>query len=247
MPIANSEGMTPAIPVPEGLLGLLTSPPEVVAGAVGALVVGVTGSVHCLLMCGPLACAALPGVEGSERWRAVLAYQGGRVGAYALTGGLLGALGGGVTRALAMSARPYLPWLMAAALVASALELGKRLRPVPGLSRLAGALMRWGAKFSCTSRAGAMGAVTPLLPCGLLLGVYAAALASSSFWEGALLMGTFAFGGVPALLGTQLQSALWRKQPGLSTFVLKRAMPLVAAAVLVYRAVGAASGQPSCH
>lgn len=239
--------MTPSLPVLEALPGLLTTPPVVVAGAVGALVVGVTGSVHCLLMCGPLACAALPGVKGPERWRAVLAYQGGRVGAYALTGGVLGALGGGVTRALAVSARPYLPWLMAAALVASALELGKRLRPVPGLARLAGGLMRLGAKFSSTSRAGAMGAVTPLLPCGLLFGVYAAALASSSFWGGALLMGAFALGGVAALLGAQLQAGLWREQPRVAAFVLKRAMPLLAAAVLVYRAVGAGSGQPSCH
>jgi hypothetical protein len=239
--------MNPVFPTLDGLLGLLTSPSVVVAGAVGALVVGVTGSVHCLLMCGPLACAALPGVKGPERWHAVLSYQGGRVGAYALTGGVLGALGSGVTGALAVSVKPYLPWLMAAALVASALELGKRLRPVPGLTHVASALMRFGAKFSFAGRAGAMGAVTPLLPCGLLFGVYAAAIASSSFVGGALLMGAFALGGVPALLGTQLQADLWRKQPWLATFVLKRAMPLMAAAVLVYRAAAAASGQPSCH
>jgi hypothetical protein len=239
--------MIPGFPALDGFLGLLTSPPIVVAGAVGAWVVGVTGSVHCLLMCGPLACAALPEERGPGRWRALLSYQGGRVGAYALTGGLLGALGGGVTRAIALSVQPYLPWLMAGALVASALELGKRLRPVPGLSRLAGALMRWGAKFSSTGRAGAMGAVTPLLPCGLLFGVYAAALASSSLLGGALLMGAFALGSVPVLLGAQLQADLWRKQPWLATFVLKRAMPLVAAAVLLYRAAGAASGQPTCH
>ena len=60
-------------------------------------------------------------------------------------------------------------------------------------------------------------------------------------------MGAFALGGMPALLGSQLQAGLWRKQPGLATFVLKRAMPLVAAAVLIYRAGGAASGQPACH
>jgi len=239
--------MTPDFPALDGLLGPLTSPHGVVAGAVGALVVGVTGSVHCLLMCGPLACAALPGVKGPERWRVVLSYQGGRVGAYALTGGLLGALGSGVTRGLAVSVKPYLPWLMAGALVASALELGKRLRPVPGLAHAASALMRLGAKFSSAGRAGAMGAVTPLLPCGLLFGVYVAAIASSSLLGGALLMGAFALGGVPALLGTQLQADLWRKQPWLATFVLKRAMPLVAAAVLVYRAVGTAAGEPGCH
>ena len=72
------------------------------AGALGALTVGLTGSVHCLLMCGPLACAGLPAVPGPERRRAVLAYQGARVAAYALVGGALGALGGGVTRSLAL-------------------------------------------------------------------------------------------------------------------------------------------------
>ncbi len=239
--------MTPLSAVLEGLLGQHAATPVVVAGTAGALVVGLTGSVHCLLMCGPLACAGLPGVKGPEKWRAVLAYQSARVGAYALMGGLLGALGGGVTQALAVSTRPYLPWVMAAALVASALELGKRLRPLPGLSHVAGAITRTNAKFSLLSRSGAMGAVTPLLPCGLLYGVYAAALASSSFGGGALLMGAFALGGLPALLGAQLQTGLWQRQLRLATFVLKRAVPLVAAAVLLYRAVGVGAGQPSCH
>jgi sulfite exporter TauE/SafE len=247
MPIAMDGRMTPVSAVLESLLGQHVSAPVVVVGAAGALVVGLTGSVHCLLMCGPLACAGLPGVKGPEKWRAVLAYQSARVGAYALVGGLLGALGGGVTQALAVSTRPYLPWVMAAALVASALELGKRLRPLPGLSHVAGAITRAGAKISLLSRSGAMGAVTPLLPCGLLYGVYAAALASSSFGGGALLMGAFALGGLPALLGAQLQTGLWQRQPRVATFVLKRAVPLVAAAVLLYRAVGAGTGQPACH
>lgn len=239
--------MTPAFAVLEGVMAQLPAAPVVVAGAAGALMVGVTGSVHCLLMCGPLACAGLPGVKGPERWRAVLAYQSARVGTYMLMGGLLGALGGGVTRALAVSTRPYLPWVMAAALVASALELGKRLRPLPGLSHLAAAVTRAGAKFSLLSKAGAMGAVTPLLPCGLLYGVYAAALASGSFGGGVLLLGAFALGGLPALLGAQLQTGLWQRQPRMAAFVLKRAVPLAAAAVLIYRAVGVSTGHPSCH
>ncbi|XXF79909.1 sulfite exporter TauE/SafE family protein [Myxococcaceae bacterium GXIMD 01537] len=230
------------------LASLLAPPPAVLAGAAGSLVVGLTGSVHCLLMCGPLACASLPAIPGVERRKAVLAYQGARLGAYALVGGSLGALGGGVTRTLAVSAQPYLPWLMAAALVASALELGKRLRPLPGLSRVASLISRAGAKFSFVGRAGAMGAVTPLLPCGLLYGVFAAALASGSFAGGALILGAFALGGLPALLGAQLQAGLWKRQPRLAAFVLQRAVPLVAAAVLIYRALGVSpSGPPSCH
>jgi sulfite exporter TauE/SafE len=138
---------------------------------------------------------------------------------------------------------------MAAALVASALEVGKRLRPLPlpGLAHVARAVSRWGAKFSFAGRAGAMGAVTPLLPCGLLYGVFAAALASGSFGGGALVLGAFALGGLPALLGAQLQAGLWRNRPRIASFLLQRAMPLAAAAVLVYRAVGSAGGQPGCH
>ncbi|QSQ24116.1 sulfite exporter TauE/SafE family protein [Pyxidicoccus parkwayensis] len=235
------------MPLETTALSSLFSSPAVMVGALGALTVGFTGSVHCLLMCGPLACAGLPSVPGPERRRAVLAYQCARVLAYALVGGALGALGGGVTRVLAVSTRPYLPWLMAAALVASALEVGKRLRPLPGLSQAVRFISRWGAKFSWTGRAGAMGAVTPLLPCGLLYGVFAAALASGSFGGGALLLGAFAVGGLPALLGAQLQAGLWKHRPRAAAFVLQRAVPLVAAAVLIYRAVGSASGRPSCH
>jgi hypothetical protein len=233
---------TPAL-----LLGQMTSPsPGVLAGALGAFTVGVTGSLHCLLMCGPLACASLPGLPGSERRRAVLAYQGGRVGAYMIVGGLLGALGSGVARALELSVRPALPWVMAAALVASALEVGKRLRPLPGVSHLVGAISRVSAKFSPVGRSGAMGAVTPLLPCGLLYGLFAAALASGSFLGGALVLGAFALGGLPALLGAQLQTGLWRHRPRIATFLLQRALPLTAAALLVYRALGTPE-KPSCH
>jgi uncharacterized protein len=60
-------------------------------------------------------------------------------------------------------------------------------------------------------------------------------------------MGAFALGGLPALLGAQLQTGFWRRQPRVATFVLKRAMPLLAAAVLIYRTVGVSAGQPSCH
>jgi sulfite exporter TauE/SafE len=228
------------------LSSLLAPSPTAVAGAAGALVVGLTGSVHCLLMCGPLACAALPGVAGPERRRAVVAYQAGRLLSYALVGGLLGALGGGVMGVLAVSARPYLPWVMAAALVASALELGKRLPPLPGLARLSVGVGRRVARFAPAARSGAMGAVTPLLPCGLLYGLYAGALATGSFLEGALLMGAFALGGLPALLGAQLPAGLWRRAPRLADVLLRRVVPLSAAALLVYRAVATArTGR--CH
>lgn len=216
----------------------------VIAGAAGALMVGITGSVHCLLMCGPLACATLPGLDGSTRVRAIAGYQGGRLLAYALVGGALGALGGGVALALSVSTRPYLPWVMAAALVASALELGKKLRPLPGIAHVSRCVGRVSARFSPPLRASALGAITPLLPCGLLYGVLAAALASGSFLDGALITFAFAAGALPALLAAQVQSGLWRSRKPIVSFVFQRAVPLAAAAVLVYRAVNT---KLNCH
>ena len=64
-----------ALEVPAQLLGQMISPsPVVLAGALGAFTVGLTGSIHCLLMCGPLACAMvmLELLDEIERLRARL-------------------------------------------------------------------------------------------------------------------------------------------------------------------------------
>jgi uncharacterized protein len=229
MPVALIPRMSTALP-PSDLASIFL-------GASAALMVGLAGSLHCLLMCGPLACATLPGTTSPQRRRAILAYQGARALSYTALGALLGALGGGVANALSVTTRPYLPWIMAAALVASALELGKRLRPLPGLRQLASAIARLGAKFSLAGRSAAIGAATPLLPCGLLYGVFAAALAAGSMGAGALILGAFALGGLPALLGAQAGSALFKGLGRRGAFVVQRAVPLVAAVALVVRAV----------
>lgn len=220
----------------------MDSTSSLAASAAGAFTLGLTGSLHCLVMCGPLACASLP--AGGSRWRASLAYQGARLVAYGAVGAALGALGRGATRALSVSTQPSLPWLMAAALVVSALGLGKRLPPIPGLSRLSGALARRSARFSPPFRAAAIGALTPLLPCGLLYGTFAVALAAGGVGGGALVLGAFAVGGLPALLAAQ--AGLWRQRPRRVELLLQRGVPLLAAAVLVYRALEVGAGR-ACH
>src|SRR5262249_51789382 len=81
---------------------------------VASLVAGASSSGPCLVMCGPLACAACP----TRSPASAASYHGARVVAYAGLGALAGLLGGGVARTLAISVRPALPWVMAAALVA---------------------------------------------------------------------------------------------------------------------------------
>ena len=205
------------------------------AGALSALVAGATGSLHCALMCGPLACAGLPST-GPERRRAAISWHLGRVVAYCFVGLLLGALGRGVSRGLMISVQPVLPWVMAAGLVITALDLARHVRPLPGVLSISRALARGGARLQPVTRAFLLGAATPFLPCGLLYGLFLAAIATGTPWGGAAVLGAFSLGALPALAAVQLGVNRLDRAPRLA-LVARRVVPLVAAVVLVARAL----------
>jgi sulfite exporter TauE/SafE len=78
-----------------------------------------------------------------------------------------------------------------------------------------------------------------------------AALAAGGAGEGAAVMGAFALGGAPALLATQLQARLWPVQ-GRWVAIGRRAIPALAAVVLVWRAlaapaIAATGAGDACH
>ncbi len=217
-----------------------------IATAAGAMVAGLSGSVHCALMCGPLACAGLP-KDRAARVKAAAAWHVGRISAYALVGAALGGLGSGLAHLLSASIQPAVPWLMAAGLVATALDAGRWLKPLPAVASIARALGRWASALSPSFRAALLGAATPFLPCGLLYGVFLAVLAAGSARWGAGLMAAFAVGGTAALAATQVTGlAALKLSPG-----FRRSLLLTAAAVLVWRAAVAASVgpdvPPACH
>lgn len=231
----------------------LASPSAALPIAAGAaLLAGLTSSLHCFAMCGPLACAGCAKAQPSQRVSVAGAYQVARVGAYTLVGGALGLLGAGALAAIGGSsalALPWLPWVMAGLLIASALGLGERTPNLPGLSQALRAANRAGARFSPRMRAAMMGGLTPLLPCGLLYGLYASTLLTGSFGRGALVAGSFALGGVPALVLAQAQTSWLHRLPKGAEFVLRRVVPVAAAAALIFRALathGADAGA-SCH
>ncbi|MFO0594423.1 MAG: sulfite exporter TauE/SafE family protein [Myxococcaceae bacterium] len=212
------------------------------AALMSAFVTGLTGSVHCALMCGPLACA---GAGGSRSGSAIAGWHLGRLFSYALVGALLGAIGRGVSLALTDSVQRVLPFVMAAGLLLTAFDVTKRLGPLPLIGRGARALTSVAAKLAPLERSFLFGVATPLLPCGLLYGLFLAAMASAHPLSGALIMVVFSLGAVPAVVGVQLgaarlaQSERW-------TFVLRRAVPVAAAVVLVVRALMARADTVAC-
>ncbi len=191
--------------------------------AAAALLAGLTGSAHCAVMCGPLA---------ASRRTGALWWHVGRIAAYALVGFTLGALGRSTLLTLRLDVTPVLPWVMAAGLVLTAFDVGKRLPALPGVTHVAKWLAARAQLFDARTRSLLLGAATPFLPCGLLYGLFLAALASASPLMGALLMVAFAAGSTPALAVVQHGFSKLSPSPW-----LRRGLLLLAAGVLVARAL----------
>jgi len=215
--------------------------PLVGVGAAAAFAAGVTGSLHCALMCGPLACAPLPRAGGAGRSAAIGGWHLGRLAAYGVVGTALGFAGQGLAAGLARYVQPVLPWLMVVGFVASAFEFGRRLPAAGALGGLARRLARWGEGASPFGRAAALGAATPFLPCGLLWGISLVAVGAGTAWGGALVMVAFGLGSTPGLATVQLGTA-WSGRWPRAERILKVAVPLVAAAAVAWRAL--AVGDP---
>ena len=218
------------------------------ATAAAAALTGLSSSFHCFLMCGPLACAAAASA-GDRSGRAMMAWQVSRVAAYALVGGTLGALGSGVGRALTVHLAPLAPWLLVITLLATALDPGLFAR-VAGPPRQLARIGAQGAnQLRGAPRAALLGAFTALLPCGVLWGVFAASAATGSFGGGALTLGAFSLGAIPALAAAQLPApALARMGASRTRFVLQRIVPGAAAVLLAARTIFAQlSPAAACH
>ncbi len=244
LPPGNASGMP--VEEPNAIVLFFPDPLLIGAAAGASFLTGLGGSGHCALMCGPLACLGLDGDRRTRR-RAALAWQAGRIGMYAAVGALLGTLGhAGVALTRAPIARA-LPWLMAAGLVLSACEVGRRLPALPGLARIPRAMGRLAARLSPVARGALRGAATPFLPCGLLYGAFVVAVGAGAAAGGAVIMIAFALGAIPALALLQLGAPRFADHQTAGR-VARRVLPLVAAAVIVWRAVHArGAGAPHCH
>jgi sulfite exporter TauE/SafE len=168
---------------------------------VTALLTGLTGSLHCVLMCGPLA-GALP-VGRLSAGRAAVAralYHTGRVGTYAALGALAGIFGQGARELVGAG---YLSIGSGVLLAAATLGSGGTPRPY---DHLLARLRQRAAPYLRQPRTGAfvlLGVLNGLLPCGLVAVALAGALATGGTGTGAAFGLLFGLGTVPALLAVQ--------------------------------------------
>lgn len=184
------------------------------------------GSLHCVGMCGGFV-AVVAGARGRNDHAMQLAYQGTRGLTYALLGGLAGLFGaglehGGALLGLQRAAGP----LMGVALIALALGSLWPRKPESPLVALAGGprsvSLVQRARIALTSSlhahgaraAAAAGLLSALLPCGWLWAYLLFAAGTGSPARGALAMGLFWLGTLPALLGVGLLAHTLRSRLG---------------------------------
>jgi sulfite exporter TauE/SafE len=201
---------------------------------------GLLGGGHCMAMCGGVLGVLSGG--GRAGFGLLLAYNGGRIGSYAVAGAIAGAAGGFVL------ARDILPLQVALYVVANLvlLAIGAYLLGWQAFAMRLEAPGRWlWARLSpltravlpadTPGRAFAAGLVWGWLPCGLVYGMLTLALLSGGPAAGAGLMIAFGLGTLPNLL---LAGALLRRlRPWLGRALPRR---IAGAAVIAVSVAGLA-------
>ncbi|MFN2301742.1 MAG: sulfite exporter TauE/SafE family protein [Gammaproteobacteria bacterium] len=192
-----------------------------------ALLAGLAGSAHCLAMCGGIAGALGGGSARPARNALLLAI--GRVSGYMIAGALVGTIGA------ALATPPVLRVAFGVVLILIGIRTLTATRGPQWLERigtrfwmrlapLAGRLARRDGVWPALG----LGLIWGWLPCGLVYAMLGAAAVAGSALNGALVMGAFGVGTVPAVAGVVLlagrggqvlRSGAWRRVAGAALVV----------------------------
>lgn len=225
--------------------------PEI-SSPVAAFIVGLVTSVHCLGMCGPLACSfcmkSRSDRSAAARFLAMGAYHGGRIISYSIAGLLAGALGASVAWIFTGTIGHLLPWAMVVLFLVIGFGLERKLHPPNWITRW---FPKKAAAHASQHNYGflgplALGLATVLLPCGPLYMVLAVAVVSGSSFQGAEFMAAFALGTIPLI--ALMQSSVSMAGGWFSPIVLRRfqrGIAFACAGIIVWRAVAGAEFHPS--
>jgi hypothetical protein len=206
-----------------------------------SFVFGAANSVHCACMCGPLALVC------GGRGRAAAAYHVARIGAYAVVGTALGGVGRAAGSGHLTTPGAWVAFVLAAGMLVLALAGVRGAASIPGLGSALRRVLARTRAWPPTLQAAALGASTPLLPCGLLWAACAGAAVAGSAPAGGAVMAAFAVGSLPLLLLAQTQVAGIARRFGPAALQrVQRGAMLLAAAALVFRGVAALQGSSCC-
>ena len=175
--------------------------------SVPLLLGGLLGSFHCVGMCGGFVLALhRPGAGRLRRFLRPAAFLVGKASTYVMLGGLAGLFGGALVRSgLFGAAQAVLAVIAGTFLVVAGLQIAGLLPEWP-VSSWFGPRSPWGRAAEVVSRAPgpagpfAVGALAGLLPCPLVYGFLAAALASGGILPAMGTMALLGLASLPALV-----------------------------------------------
>ena len=211
-----------------------------ISGPGTAFVAGLVTSLHCIGMCGPLACAVMPSTRDRHDPQTIATvYHVSRLAGYAALGALAGGIGRLPLTWLSDDVLRYLPWLLVLFFIAVAVRFDQRLPHLPILGRAYGWVAVRLRGRSRLSSAAALGVATPLLPCGPLYFLISLALLSGSAVRGAETLLAFGLGTVPLLWLAQTNYHWIRAKLGpLWLSRVQTFLALAVAAILIWRLRG---------
>ena len=168
---------------------------------ISAFALGVLGSLHCFLMCGPLVAAIGLG-SADYRLKAALIYQLGRISVYAILGFLGGSVGYGFSL---VGLHQNLAVIVGCTLIFMALQ---RFFSFPKIfplisSVISHLILRLKYKLRVNSGFG-MGVINGLLPCGFVYIALSGALVYETPQKGFIYMILFGLGTCPVMIGCYL-------------------------------------------
>jgi len=208
------------------------------------------GSLHCVGMCGPFV-AFYSGADGSAGTRRLVShgvYSGARLASYVVLGVAAGSLGAvldlagslaGIQRVAAVVAGVVMVvWGVLALLQARGVRIFSHTAGAGPLGRLVRRGFSLVGNKPPLIRAGLVGLLSGLLPCGWLWAFLITAAGTGSAGSGAAVMAAFWLGTVPALVAVGLGAQLIGGP-------LRRHVPAVTAILLVALGIYAIVGRPA--
>lgn len=208
----------------------------------GMFALGIAGSLHCAVMCGPLAMLARSS-QGRSLYQTAFLYHAGRLATYAALGVLVGLLGEGLRLA---ALQRYTALAIGGGLLFAVVFRCARTWLVRTSSFFSALFSAQGHSFTLLSKCAGkhvrkplvLGLLNGFVPCGLVYVAAAAAATYGNLARGPMLMLAFGLGTVPMLvasrsLGLRLSALLRGRR-----FVLKPIVMGLVGAALVMRSLG---------
>lgn len=221
----------------------------VIDSTAAAFLAGLITSLHCVGMCGPLACSWAV-ARSNTFMRDTALYHCTRLCSYGIVGALAGTLGTLPVEWLHHRGIAMFPWLLVIVFVLIGIGADAWL-PKPAFLALPMARLRLKASLLAPGlRASLLGLATPLIPCGPLYMMFALALTNGSAVKGSEFSLAFGLGTLPllALAQTQLHRIGIKLSP-LALRRVQRGLALTAALIMAWRLRGTMTGDEAscCH